>query len=630
MVGLALQMVQAVVSLSFLALGVFTVVDWLRHRERSRGYLALALATLGLTSVLGQLNALIGYRVPAVGGLTLILFMASGYSLLLFRDSFIPLSRRLRVGALVLTVTATAIALVVTLPSDPHQQPTAPQSVATIVVVLVWSACVIEPIVRFWMASRRRPAVQRARLRAIAGGYGAIVLILLVAGFSGTAASNPVVRWLFEGVALVAVPLLYVSFAAPRWLRRLWRQGEEDEYRDAVHDLVLFSPDRPTLARRASEWGLRLVGAEGIAIVDANGEILALRGLTRETAHRLAAQVDPKGKPSLLATQGSRRDDAIVVPLPLDLGLGAMVVVSGPYTPFFGTDEVSRLRGYAANLTAALDRARVTERLAALEKTKTQFLNLASHELRSPLGVINGYLSILEQGSLGKLDEAGLRAIEVLKAKTAELNVLVAQMLDSARLEDGRLALKRNRMDLRDVAGEAMQVVRPLAGPNQVLTLETPEVPVIVLGDADRIKTIISNLLENAIKYSPNGGRIQGVVSTADRVAILRVVDDGVGIAPEDLPRLFNRFERIEHRETSQVGGTGLGLYLSRELARQHGGDIHVESRPPSGSTFTLTLPVVSAPADVSQPIQIEPEPAAPRLHVVGTDADADSESQLA
>src|SRR5438105_1667367 len=494
-------MVQAVVSLSCLSLGVFTVVDWLRHQELSRGYLALALATLGLTSVLGQLNALTGYRVPAVGGLTLVLFMVSGYSLLLFRDSFIPLSRRLRVGALVLTVTATAIALVVTLPSDPHQQPTAPQSVATIVVVLVWSACVIEPIVRFWMASRRRPAVQRARLRAIAGGYGAIVLILLVAGFSGTAASNPVVRWLFEGVALVAVPLLYVSFAAPRWLRRLWRQGEEDEYRDAVHDLVLFSPDRPTLARRASEWGLRLVGAEGIAIVDANGEILALRGLTRETAHRLAAQVDPKGQPSLLATQGSRRDDAIVVPLPLDLGLGAMVVVSGPYTPFFGTDEVSRLRGYAANLTAALDRARVTERLAALE---------------------------------------------------------------------------------------------------------------------------------NAIKYSPNGGRIQGVVSTADRVAILRVVDDGVGIAPEDLPRLFNRFERIEHRETSQVGGTGLGLYLSRELARQHGGDIHVESRPPSGSTFTLTLPVVSAPADVSQPIQIEPEPAAPRLHVVGTDADADSESQLA
>src|SRR2546429_983544 len=124
-----------------------------------------------------------------------------------------------------------------------------------------------------------------------------------------------------------------------------------------------------------------------------------------------------------------------------------------------------------------------------------QFRILASHELSSPLGVINGYLSMLEQGSLGRLDEVGLRAVEVLKAKTAELNVLVAQMLDSARLEDGRLALKRDRMDLRDVASEAMQVVRPLAGPNHVLTLETPEVPVIALRDADRTKTIISSLL---------------------------------------------------------------------------------------------------------------------------------------
>jgi signal transduction histidine kinase len=605
-------------------------VDWLRHRERSRGYLALALGTLGLTSVAGQVNALTGYHLAAFGDLAVVLFMVSGYALLLFRDSFIPLSRRLRIGALLLTLAATVFALLVTAPSDPHQRPTALQSAATILLVLVWSACVIEPIVRFWIASRRRPAVQRARLRAIAGGYGAIVLILLVAGFGGASATNPAVQWLFEAVAIVALPLLYASFAAPKWLRRLWRQREEDEYREAVHDLVLFSPDRPTLAKRASEWGLRLVGAEGIAIVDANGEMLALRGLAADAAHRLAAQADPKGQPSLLATAGSSREDAIVVPLPLDLGMGAMVVVSGPYTPFFGTDEVARLKGYAANLTAALDRARVTERLAALEKTKTQFLNLASHELRSPLGVINGYLSMLEQGSLGQLQESGLRAVEVLKAKTAELNLLVAQMLDAARLEDGRLALKRDRLDLREVAGTAMQVVRPLARADHVLTLETPPMAVTVLGDADRIKAIISNLLENAIKYSPNGGRVQCIVSMTDGVATLRVVDGGVGIAHEDLPRLFNRFERIEQRETSHVGGTGLGLYLSREMARQHGGDIHVESRPRAGSTFTLTLPLVVAAPERNEPVFSEPQPATPHLHVVGGEADGESESRLA
>ena len=120
----------------------------------------------------------------------------------------------------------------------------------------------------------------------------------------------------------------------------------------------------------------------------------------------------------------------------------------------------------------------------------------------------------------------------------------------------------------------------------------------------------------------------QCLVSTVDRVATLRVVDGGVRIAGEDLPRLFNRFERVEHRETSHVGGTGLGLYLSRELARQHGGDIQVESRPQAGSTFTLSLPLV-APAE-AEPIESEPEQAAPRLHIVGADAEADAESQLA
>jgi signal transduction histidine kinase len=626
----ALRVLQAVVSLSFLALGVFTVVDWLRHRERSRGYLALAFGTLGLTSALSQLNVFTEYRSGKVlEDITLLLFMTSGYALLLFRDTFIPLSRRIRLGALLLTVAATGFALFVAIPSQPGQPMNTAQSAATIALVLVWSGCVLEPIVRFWAASRRRPAVQRARLRALAGGYAAIVLILLVAGFGGSAATSPVAQWLFEVIAVVALPLLYVGFAPPQWLRRIWRQREEEQFRDAVHDLVLFSPDRATLAKRAAEWGLRLVGADGIAILDANGEILAIRGIDAEAAHQLAAHAGADTQPRLLATPGARRENAIVVPLPLDTGAGSMVVVSGPYTPFFGTDEVGRLHSYAANITAALDRTRVTERLAAVERTKSQFLNLASHELRSPLGVINGYLSMLEQGSLGQLEEAGVRAIEVLKAKTLEMSLLVAQMLDAARLEDGRLGLKRDRLDLRTLASEAMQVVRPIATAAHELTLETPAAEVMVLGDADRMVTIISNLLENAIKYSPDGGKIQCIVAAADGEAQLQVIDHGVGIAPPDVPRLFNRFERIQNPKTSHVSGAGIGLYLSRELARQHGGDIRVESAPGAGTTFTLVLPLAITHAEVPT-AQPEPEPSAPRLRVLGGEGEADSESRLA
>lgn len=627
----ALRIVQAAVSLSFLALGLYTVVEWLRHRERSRGYLALALGTLGLTSILGQINQLTDYAHGlAIEDISIVLLMTSGYALLLFRDSFIPLDRGVRIGALAACAAATGLALAVGLPASPSLRPTALQSVATAAVILVWSACVGEPVVRFWLASRRRPGVQRARLRALAGGYAAIVLILLVAGFAGTAVSTPLVMWLFEIVAIIALPLLLAGFAPPQWLRRLWRQKEEDQFRDAVHDLVLFSPDRPTLAKRASEWGMRLVGADGIAIVDSDGQILALHGIDVGAARQVAAQVDSQNRALLVATPGSSLRDAVVLPLPLDTGVGAMVVVSGPLTPFFGTDEVSRLRAYAANITAALDRARVTERLAALEKVKSQFLNLASHELRSPLGVINGYLSMLGQGALGELTETGLHAVEVLKAKALEMNLLVAQMLDAARLEEGRLTLKRSEHDLRDIAREAFEVVRPMADAHHELSLDAPEEQVPVFGDADRLLTIVTNLLENAIKYSPQGGLVRCVVSAVESSAMVTVIDTGVGIAPEDVPRLFGRFERIHNPRTSQVSGTGLGLYLSREMARQHGGDIEVQSRLGVGSTFTLILPLTKplpkAPPQ-EPPAPREAVPAAPRLHVVTADGESESQS---
>jgi signal transduction histidine kinase len=628
----ALRVVQVVVSLSFLALGLFTVLDWLRHREPSRGYLALALGTLGLTSVLGQIGALTDYALgPVLGDLSLVLFMVSGYALLLFRDTFIPLSRPIRVGAAVACAAALVAYLVVGYPATTSQlRPTPLQSAALLAVILVWSACVLEPVIRFWLASRRRPAVQRARLRALGGGYAAIVIILLVAGLGGAAISNPTVTWLFEIVAIVALPLLLVGFAPPRWLRRIWREAEVDRLRDAIHDLVLFSPDRPTLARRAADWAMRLVGADSVAIVDADGQIMALHGMSPQTGAGLAARVDQEGRSQLLATPGSARNNAIVIPLPIDAGMGAMVVVSGPFTPFFGDEEVSQLRAYSVNITAALDRARVTERLAALDKMKSQFLNLASHELRSPLGVINGYLSMLEQGSLGQLKEAGVRAVEVLKTKTLEMNLLVAQMLDAARLEEGKLSLKRDHLDLRQILNEALSVVRPIADARHQLTLETPSTEVPVFGDGERLLTIVTNLLENAVKYSPSGGIIRCVVSASGSSASISVTDPGVGIRPEDLPRLFNRFERLQNPETSHVGGTGLGLYLSRELARQHGGDIEVDSTPGSGSTFTLVLPLTRPmPEALQEGPLLRPEPAVttPRLRVVPEEAD---ETQLA
>jgi signal transduction histidine kinase len=257
---------------------------------------------------------------------------------------------------------------------------------------------------------------------------------------------------------------------------------------------------------------------------------------------------------------------------------------------------VNQLQGYASAVTAGLERAKVTERLAAIEKNKTQFLNLASHELRGPMTVVRGYVSMLESGLLGDLNERGRKAVPVISAKVMEMNGLIEQMIEAARLEDGALMLRPAEIDLRDVVTQAVEAARPLIDDRHEISLRSPERPVQVRVDAERVKTIISNLISNAIKYSPSGGIIECELTARGGIARVAVKDSGVGIANEDLPILFTRFGRVSTSQTDHLPGTGLGLYLGRQLARLHGGEITVESTPGKGSNFTLHLPLRASP----------------------------------
>ncbi|MDQ6691244.1 MAG: HAMP domain-containing histidine kinase, partial [Candidatus Dormibacteraeota bacterium] len=474
----------------------------------------------------------------------------------------------------------------------PDRAPRTPfQAAATLILVAVWSGCVGEPMARFWLAARDRPAVQRARLHALVGGYAALIAILVFAGV-GTGVRNPIAQLVTQAVALISAPLLYVAFAPPGWLRREWRESEEVAYRQAVKDLLLFSPTRRKLAETALEWTLRLVGAESGFIAEPDGAVLGARGMDERRAERLLGQLRPADSASLVPLPEREPESAIVVPLPLSSGSGVMVVMSGPFTPFFGTDEVDRLALYAANVTAGLDRAVLTERIAALERTKTEFLNLASHELRGPITVLRGYLSMLERGSLGVIPEEARQALPVLTAKADEMNALVEQMMEAARLEEGKLELARHRTDLREVARRAVEMARPFASSAHPLVLESPDTEVSVVVDPDRIGTVIGNLLSNAIKYSPEGGEVSCRVTLEHDVAKIIVRDHGLGIPSDRIDRLFTRFGRIVTPETSHIPGTGLGLYLSRELARLHGGDLTATSIQGKGSTFVLAVPI--------------------------------------
>ena len=237
--------------------------------------------------------------------------------------------------------------------------------------------------------------------------------------------------------------------------------------------------------------------------------------------------------------------------------------------------EEERLRAYA-------------EQMAELERAKAQFLDLAAHELRGPLTLIRGYNSLLREGSLP--DDRIPQVAQMLEGKLEQIDLLVQQMLEMGRLENDRLELHFETVDLADVAAEQITRLQPLA-PGREITLSGERGSAIVNADLSRVGTIVANLLDNAIKYSPAGGPVRCKVGREHGQAFVSVSDQGIGIAAEHRPLLFKRFSRLPTEENKTIPGTGLALYLCQEIARRHGGEIHVTSRIGAGSEFRLLLP---------------------------------------
>jgi len=585
-----LAVVQDAVAAAFVLLGLSATVEFLLHRERARAYLAAGLVLLSLAPALGRAQAALGTASTVVTEVAVLAFLASGYCVLLFRTCFVPLRRWHLAAATAAAAGAMALTLAAGLP--PHSRLPGPlQGLVADAVILTWVGLVGEPIVRFWLASRSRPPVQRARLRGLSVSFAVLIAILLVATVAGNRLQSPTAVLVTQLVALALVPILFGSLSQPGELLRRWRAGDSDELQLAMKDLLVFSPDRATAAGRAARWAARLVGADAAFVLDCDGQPLAALGMAPGLVAAASAAWRDDPLVETFARRRVVRAPSILVALPMDGGAGLLGTLPGPFTPVFAAHEAAQLRGYASALAATLERIRTTERLAAMERAKGQFLNLASHELRGPVAIIRGYMSMLERGTLGPLNPAGLRAVRVMSAKAAEMNALIEQMLEAARLEEGRLRLEVRDADVRGIAERAIEVMRLLADDAHPLRLRVDGEPLLAAVDAARIQTILTNLVDNAIKYSPAGGEVECRVTGTGESVRIAVRDHGVGIAPEDQERLFSRFGRISSEATRHIPGIGLGLYLARELARLQGGDIAVDSRPGLGSTFVLTLP---------------------------------------
>ncbi len=571
---------QDLTAAGFVALGAAMAYRWYRDRLRGQGELALALVSLAIVAAFGRLQSALPDAWP-IAVVSIIAFLLSSYFVLLFRHQFIPLDPRLHRAANLLLAAAIAGGLADVLLF--RNGPPLVTQLFGIVIVGVWSIFAGEPIVRFWLASNSVPAVQKARLRFFSLGFAVLIAVLMVDVLGGRTLQSPLAIAVTQLIALAVVPLIYVSFAPPGLLRRLWRMGEENAVRAALQDLLIFSPTRQAIAERGIFWAVRLVGATSGFIADSDGTIMATSGIEADRAAALLAgpEADPENPRRII----------LKAPLHLSGGEGTVALIAGAFTPVFGSDELNQLRAYANSVSAGLERARVTERMAALESSKSQFLNLASHELRGPITVLRGYISMLEGGMLGELNDRGRKAADVMAAKISEMNELIEEMIDAARLEESGLSLRLVETDLRDVARTAVEAVSPMVDTSHRVILELPDRKVRVKIDPDRTRTIVTNLLSNAIKYSPNGGSVTCRVSAGGGIARVAVSDEGLGIAPEDVPTLFRRFGRVITPDTEHLKGTGLGLFLARQLARLQEGDITLTSEVGKGSTFTLQLP---------------------------------------
>ena len=275
-------------------------------------------------------------------------------------------------------------------------------------------------------------------------------------------------------------------------------------------------------------------------------------------------------------------------------------------------DESGQLRGFAKVTRDITEKRRLQDKLlkaqrreaarfreladqmAILERTKSQFLDLASHELRTPVSLIRGYLSLFEEGVLGELNENGHIAISVLHGQMLQLHFLVDQMLHAAGLKSRSLALNEEDLDLRESVATVVDWANELAGGDTRVTLSAPPDPVPVRADRDWLSTILHNLLDNAIKYSPFDGLIDCELMSDGGWAKVKIKDQGPGLDPDQLSQLFREFGRVVNPDTAAIRGAGLGLYLARELARLHRGDVIVESGPGPGSTFVLVLPLAA------------------------------------
>jgi signal transduction histidine kinase len=245
--------------------------------------------------------------------------------------------------------------------------------------------------------------------------------------------------------------------------------------------------------------------------------------------------------------------------------------------------------------------AQAVERLQEADRVKSNFLATVSHELRTPLTSVIGYSEMLLEGIAGELNEEQREYVRTVMEKGDQLLVLITGILDISRMEAGQMKFDKEPFELDEVVSVALSTIAPNARRKKIaMSCDiAPDLP-RVLGDRDKVRQVLLNLLNNAIKFTPEGGAIAiravegplGPGASYGNGVRVSVQDTGIGVAPEYHQRVFDPFFQVDNSSTREYGGTGLGLSIVKRFIEAHGGNVWLESREGTGSTFYFTLPL--------------------------------------
>ncbi|HEY6072705.1 MAG TPA: HAMP domain-containing sensor histidine kinase, partial [Anaerolineales bacterium] len=253
---------------------------------------------------------------------------------------------------------------------------------------------------------------------------------------------------------------------------------------------------------------------------------------------------------------------------------------------------------------------------------KSEFVSIASHELLTPTSTIQGYLSMILDEGMGKVDPKAREYLERVRVTSKRLTELVQDLLNVSRIESGRIKVNPQPLNLLETLRQVVEELTPQARDKGLaLHLEDPsriESKVItVFADPERVRQVLVNIIGNAVKYTPKGG-VTVSIERLPRAVRVNVTDTGVGMSPEERKHLFEKFYRVQNEATRGISGTGLGLYITKNIIELMGGTITVESTAGKGSTFSFTLPVtetkhlVKNPSEPPSMVQSLPPSASP------------------